>query len=574
MPRLYQNNQGIYFRFNKKRIYLSDIKQWSKKALIAFYRSLIRKRKKQKRKARARKARELVKVPISSGPVSSAGPGIQAIRDHEKEKPQPIVHATVVPPPTVPPPLPIHHEPIGQIEADEIPQIEAPISRKDLREMRQEQQEYFHNLGKIALSLVKPTVQISEIPAPKQEQSFDVFGFPEDAMGFSSYRQHIPKSSPTAAAIPQAIPTSSFFPAAHVPPPQSSPGAHAPPPQSSPSSSSSSSSSSSLRSTTGYASSTTSTSSSSSLRSTTGYASSTTSSSSSSSAAKAPKKPLIVSPSRIRRIENLLEVLNKKIEEYSETNLNKLETIYNPKPKDKNGKQFNALKKKLGIFNIDREAGIKLLNKREVLAFLEELIEKTVPADLRYDIRAKYPALDERSGEGHSSTKGLYDDQINEIMSKYPEYLGTIARDEIKTILPKIQPQSRVAFIMNLDKHNLPGSHWVSVFADARPDGSQSIEYFDSYGREVPPDIQRDLKLVVDMLKPTTYLKFKNNKVVHQFDETNTCGFHAMSFLINRMRGKSFADVTGWDNTIKLNNADESEKKIDNQRKTGTFGFM
>ncbi len=127
---------------------------------------------------------------------------------------------------------------------------------------------------------------------------------------------------------------------------------------------------------------------------------------------------------------------------------------------------------------------------------------------------------------------------------------------------------------MNLDKHNLKGSHWISVFADARPNGSQSIEYYDSYGREIPVDIMRDLKLVVDMLKPTTYLKFKNNKVIQQFDDTNTCGYHSMSFLIDRLRNVPFAQVAGYDTNKKINNAENSEADIKNEIEQGKFGYI
>lgn len=44
--------------------------------------------------------------------------------------------------------------------------------------------------------------------------------------------------------------------------------------------------------------------------------------------------------------------------------------------------------------------------------------------------------------------------------------------------------KTKIAFIFNLDKHNEPGSHWVSLFVDI---DNQFIYYFDSVGQEIPP---------------------------------------------------------------------------------------
>ena len=85
-------------------------------------------------------------------------------------------------------------------------------------------------------------------------------------------------------------------------------------------------------------------------------------------------------------------------------------------------------------------------------------------------------------GHGESSDGGLYDDQVDTIMSKFKDYKGTIMRDEIKTLLPHIEPRSRLAFIINTDPHDKPGKHWAA---------SNSLEYFDSFGRSIPSDIRR-----------------------------------------------------------------------------------
>ena len=63
---------------------------------------------------------------------------------------------------------------------------------------------------------------------------------------------------------------------------------------------------------------------------------------------------------------------------------------------------------------------------------------------------------------------GLYNDEIEKIMSRFPDFHGVIMRDEIKNLLPHIKPHSRVAFIINTDPHTKPGQHWDAVYIDAR----------------------------------------------------------------------------------------------------------
>ena len=110
-------------------------------------------------------------------------------------------------------------------------------------------------------------------------------------------------------------------------------------------------------------------------------------------------------------------------------------------------------------------------------------------------------------------------------------------RDEIKTLLPHIEPRSRLAFIINTDPHDKPGKHWAAVYIDARdtPGSSNSLEYFDSFGRSIPSDILEDWKLILKMLK----------HIVHQPDDTSNCGYICCKFLIDRFSGKSFSDASG-----------------------------
>lgn len=174
-------------------------------------------------------------------------------------------------------------------------------------------------------------------------------------------------------------------------------------------------------------------------------------------------------------------------------------------------------------------------------------------------------------GEGKHD-RGLYDDEITSVMKTYPEFLGTISRDEIKNILPKVKPGNKVAFIINLDPSSKRGSHWNAVFID--PVGSKSIEWFDSFGREIPADILKDIKLIVDILKPNTLLKLKVNRVVQQSDDTSNCGYFALRFLIDRLRGKSFSEATGYDEKMKHYAIEKNEKEIERLKLQPPFSYI
>jgi len=159
--------------------------------------------------------------------------------------------------------------------------------------------------------------------------------------------------------------------------------------------------------------------------------------------------------------------------------------------------------------------------------------------------------------------KGLYDYEIEEIMKPYKNFAGVISSDEVN----KLPLKNEMGFVMNLDPRDKPGSHWVSCYIDI--DNDKSIEYYDSYAREPSNDFLIQIKKLVDDLNPDTYLKFKVNKIVEQMANSDTCGFHACNFLINRFNGVPFKDCTGFSDIKK------AEKNIDKlKEKYEDFGFI
>jgi hypothetical protein len=161
-------------------------------------------------------------------------------------------------------------------------------------------------------------------------------------------------------------------------------------------------------------------------------------------------------------------------------------------------------------------------------------------------------------GTGKSSG-GLYNDQIEKMMEKCPNFLGVYASDEIPKMMRFVHPNTKFGWISNLDSSKGKGSHWVSIVVNGmsqQPD-PYSILYFDPFGEAIIPNIQKDLRLVAEKVAPQTMMKLKENKVKHQAEEdksanpTTTCGWHAMHFINDILiRGKSFAEASGFKDMI------------------------
>jgi len=114
----------------------------------------------------------------------------------------------------------------------------------------------------------------------------------------------------------------------------------------------------------------------------------------------------------------------------------------------------------------------------------------------------------------------------------------------------------------------------VAVLADGRKSGSHSIEYFDPLADPLPAHVQHQLKAIADKIDPTIMMKLKVNHVKHQFDNTDTCGYHAMNFVIDRIqRGKTFPEASGFKDRVE-NKAGHYEAEIEKLKKVPPFSYI
>lgn len=173
---------------------------------------------------------------------------------------------------------------------------------------------------------------------------------------------------------------------------------------------------------------------------------------------------------------------------------------------------------------------------------------------------------EEQDGNGELEKDGLNENEIAKLVKLVggrklnKAFIGVYSIDELDQVASKVKPNSKAAFILNLDESTKPGSHWVACWID--PTDSKSIEYYDSFGRDPPERFLKDLDLVVNALKCDEYLMLKFNKVVQQSVSSGNCGWFAIKFLIERSKGIGFKECTGWSEVKKGEAEIEAFKKL------------
>ena len=116
----------------------------------------------------------------------------------------------------------------------------------------------------------------------------------------------------------------------------------------------------------------------------------------------------------------------------------------------------------------------------------------------------------------------MYRHQIQAILS-----IDNITKKTCQGVFPMDQlPIKREpgSYVVNLDDHDEPGSHWVAVYDDGN-----EVEYMDSYG--IPPLDQ----FCLNFIGPN----YAYNTIPLQQRFSNACGFYCVYFIFQRARGFS-----------------------------------
>ena len=162
-------------------------------------------------------------------------------------------------------------------------------------------------------------------------------------------------------------------------------------------------------------------------------------------------------------------------------------------------------------------------------------------------------ALSDQMGFGKKKTAkkvstddGTSEDQLNAAMKSYPEYLGTIAVDEIHLLEKRVGSRQKFCWIMNTEPRSQGGAHWVCFYVDL----PREVDYYDPLADPISVlrgDVMKDVKaLIKGVHGEKTYLRFKENGVPDQSDTSNNCGEFCVHFLQSRLKGESFGKASGW----------------------------
>jgi hypothetical protein len=96
----------------------------------------------------------------------------------------------------------------------------------------------------------------------------------------------------------------------------------------------------------------------------------------------------------------------------------------------------------------------------------------------------------------------------------------------------------KIGVVFNLDKHNEPGSHWVSMYISVK---KKTVYYFDSAGSKILPSIYALYKQIHK--QDSSYKYVDNYPFVHQYGN-NECGMYSIFFLITMIYTEDYSLFT------------------------------
>lgn len=88
--------------------------------------------------------------------------------------------------------------------------------------------------------------------------------------------------------------------------------------------------------------------------------------------------------------------------------------------------------------------------------------------------------------------------------------------------------------VLNLDRSDQPGSHWVAIFLDLK---RKTFEYYDSYGYKAGKNVKT---FFATSFGPGW--EYKENTQTHQ-RKNSECGVYSIHFIVRRVSGEPFERV-------------------------------
>lgn len=105
----------------------------------------------------------------------------------------------------------------------------------------------------------------------------------------------------------------------------------------------------------------------------------------------------------------------------------------------------------------------------------------------------------------------------------------------------KRQNKTRIGTIFNTDDSSGGGQHWNALYFNLN-DGE--INFFDSVGTRPSKNVRKFIQILQNYFKSKNInSKYSYNTIQHQF-KNSECGVYSMNFIIRRLNGESFKDIT------------------------------
>lgn len=176
------------------------------------------------------------------------------------------------------------------------------------------------------------------------------------------------------------------------------------------------------------------------------------------------------------------------------------------------------------------------------------------------DIKKTEQDINENYGEGfkkYIKEKGLYGNEIRDIMKNIKFFLDVININDLNILVDNIINNKllKCCFIINNNE-----SHWVGCYIDLIND--HEINYYDSLGNQSPDIFKQEMKRLLNSLNIDVYVKFKENLIKNQPDNSLLCSFYCMTFILQRLAGLDFKYITNYKN-LNEKNIKELKQKYD-----------
>jgi hypothetical protein len=121
--------------------------------------------------------------------------------------------------------------------------------------------------------------------------------------------------------------------------------------------------------------------------------------------------------------------------------------------------------------------------------------------------------------------------QLYKILSKdsctKKKFIGVLARDQLP-----YKPKYPSCFIINTDRSNKPGAHWLAFYYD----NVGHCTFFDSFG--IHPSFYRLTSYLERTSKSWNY-----NNIKFQSNNSKTCGYYAFIFILLKCRGIDLKNI-------------------------------